>query len=421
MAMRLASLRNPWKSGVLFAILLVTLVAAPAEAQLAGAIFTTESACDGTNVNIFPSKEDVYLDGGPLHEGAAGLPNGEYYVQVTEPNGTLLGTSIGSADETPALVVGGEFAVCYQLSAILIKASDSSPGYDTTTNGGGEYKVWISQTSTFDGGTNKTDNFKVDETEPDSGTLEVIKFYDANVNGINDDGQELTGWEIHIVDGTEYVRSTPVSIIVAPDVYTVTESTPVEPNWVGTTDNPVIVDLAAGETETVEFGNVCLGGGGGHTLGFWSNKNGQATLNDPPCVANNCMASELALLSGLSLRNANGSDFDPGSYSALRTWLLNGTSVNMSYMLSVQLAAMALNVEAGLVDGGAVVYDGDGFVTIASLIAAADAELQADGDTPAGDEPNRSVQEALKNTLDAANNNQNFVQATPCPFSFASN
>jgi hypothetical protein len=410
-------LRNPPKVVLGFVLLVLAAIAAPAEAQLAGAIFTTIDACDGTNINIFADKDDVYLDGGPVKPGAAGLPDGEYYVQVTEPNGTLLGTSIGSGDDTPAVVVGGEFEQCYQLSDILIKASDSTQGYDTTSNAGGEYKVWVSQTSTFDGGTNKTDNFKVDEseTEPPSGTLEVVKFYDANVNGINDDGQPITGWEIHIVDGTEYVRYTPVSIIVAPDVYTVTESTPVEPNWVGTTDNPVIVDLAAGETETVEFGNVCLGGGGGHTLGFWSNKNGQATLND-----GGSMAPELALLSGLHLRNADGSDFDPAGYSALRNWLLNGTAVNMSYMLSVQLAAMALNVEAGFVAGGALVYDGVGFVTIDDLIAAADAALAADGDTPDGD-PNRAIQEALKDTLDAANNNQNFVQASPCPFSFASN
>ena len=413
-------LQNRRAVAVGFALLLLATIAVPADAQLAGAIFTTESACVGTNVNIFADKDDVYLDGGPVRPGAAGLPDGEYYVQVTEPNGTLLGTSLGSGDDTPAVVVGGEFEQCYLLSDILIRASALPgvvAGYDTTSNPGGEYKVWISQVSTFAGGTNKTDNFKVEES--DSGTLEVVKFYDANVNGIDDDGQPIAGWEVRIVDGIDYVRYTPVSIIVAPDVYTVTESTPVEPNWVGTTANPVIVDLAAGETETVAFGNVCLGGGGGHTLGFWSNKNGQATLNDAPCDPS-CIASELALLSSLSLRGASGADFDPATYSSLRTWLLNGTAVNMAYMLSVQLTAMVLNVEAGLVDGGALVYDGSGFVTIDDLIAAAAAELAADGYTPAGD-AGRAIQESLKNTLDAANNNQNFVQASPCPFSFASN
>ena len=31
----------------------------------------------------------------------------------------------------------------------------------------------------------------------------------------------------------------------------------------------------------------------------------------------------------------------------------------------------------------------------------------------------RPYQQALKDTLDDANNNTNFVQSTPCPFSFA--
>src|SRR4051794_11897975 len=107
---------------------------------LSGAIFTTSVACDGTNINIFASKDAVYLDGGPAHTGAAGLPDGEYYVKVTAPDGTLLGTSIGSGDDTPVLVSGGEFSICYQLSTILITAGNSSPGYDTTSNPGGEYK-----------------------------------------------------------------------------------------------------------------------------------------------------------------------------------------------------------------------------------------------------------------------------------------
>jgi len=33
--------------------------------------------------------------------------------------------------------------------------------------------------------------------------------------------------------------------------------------------------------------------------------------------------------------------------------------------------------------------------------------------------PARSYQEALKNALDAGNNNLNFVQTSPCAFSFA--
>lgn len=383
-----------------------------------GAIFTTDSSCNGTNINIFTSKSDVYVDGGPAHAGAAGLPDGFYYIQVTEPGGALLGTSVGSATPTPLHVTNGEFDQCYQLEAVVIKASDSTPGYDDTTNGGGEYKVWVSPNSDFSG--SKTDNFKVKVDVPATGTLNVNKFYDANANGVNDDGQLITGWKIRIIDDVELFRFTPVSVIVAPDDYVVSEFDPAETNWIHTTPNPVNVTVDAGETESVEFGNLCLGPGGGHTLGFWSNKNGQATMNDGGSVC-----SELALLNGLFLRNAAGTRMNFGcDYTAFRNWLLSATATNMAYMLSAQLAAMELNVEAGFVSGSALVYapgtnsaNGLGFATINDLMLEANAELTLHSTALAGDSW-RSYQEALKNALDKANNNQTFVQPTPCPFTF---
>ena len=45
---------------------------------LPGAIFTTDSTCTGVDLNIYATKEDVYIDGGPAHPGAAGLPDGSY-------------------------------------------------------------------------------------------------------------------------------------------------------------------------------------------------------------------------------------------------------------------------------------------------------------------------------------------------------
>src|SRR5258706_5662802 len=70
-----------------------------AYAQLPGAIFTTFSDGTRVNANIYPAKcgpTGVWLDGGPgpnAPQGAAGLPDGDYYFQVTEPSGkTLLST-----------------------------------------------------------------------------------------------------------------------------------------------------------------------------------------------------------------------------------------------------------------------------------------------------------------------------------------
>jgi hypothetical protein len=401
---------------IVLMLLVGTYSVAFADPPLPGAIFTTDSNCSGVNINIFDSKEKVYIDGGPAHEGAAGLPDGYYYVQVTEPNGTLLGTSIGSSNGTPVHVTDGEFDECYQLSAILVKASDSTPGYDTTSNPGGEYKVWVSTVSTFDNDSTKTDNFKVEEENPpEPAELNVIKFYDANANGLNDDSQLITGWKVRIMDDIDYIRYTPVTIYIDPDDYIVTEFFPVDTNWMGTTPNPVYITLEEGDEATVEFGNLCLGAGGGLTLGFWSNKNGKALFG----------CDDLALMVSLNLRNADGTAFDPGNYAAFRTWLLDANATNMANMLSAQLAAMELNVLNENVDGEALIYapgtasgNALGFATVNAIMAEANTELGLHGLTLA-DSPYRSYQEALKNALDKANNNSTFVQPTPCPFSFA--
>jgi hypothetical protein len=243
----------------------------------------------------------------------------------------------------------------------------------------------------------------------------VTKFYDANANGTQDAGEvDLTGWVVTIDNSVHLVRLTPVAEMLEAGEYTVAEATPVEPNWVPTTDTSLALTVIEGQQYDLTFGNVCLGAGGGKTLGYWSNKNGQALIGD----------DDLAALSALHLRNADGTNFDPASKAALKTWLLNATANNMAYMLSAQLAAMALNVHNGLVAGSALVYapgapsaNAAGFLTVDQLIADADAALAADGLTPSGD-ANRALQETLKNALDAANKNLSFVQAEACAFSF---
>jgi len=136
---------------------------------LPGAIFTTDSTCSGVDLNIYASKDLVYLNGGPAHPGAQHLPDGPYYVRVTDPSGSLLlGTSIGSGNDTPFVVSGGVVQGCYQLCSILISGGNPDPncGYDDTNNPGGEYKVWVSLVSTFDNNSTKTDNFNVKADPP---------------------------------------------------------------------------------------------------------------------------------------------------------------------------------------------------------------------------------------------------------------
>lgn len=245
--------------------------------------------------------------------------------------------------------------------------------------------------------------------------LTVDKFYDANTNGVQDGTEpNLADWMVTIDNSVHLVRPTPVAEMLEPGDYVVAEQMPVETNWVATTATSVPLTVEEDQSYDVLFGNVCLGGGGGKTLGYWSNKNGQALVG----------AGDLAMLSGLHLRNADGSNFDPATYPQLRTWLLKATGTNMAYMLSAQLAAMALDVHNGLVSGSALVYapgapsaNAAGFTTVSALMADADASLAAHGSTPSGD-PNRAAQASLKDALDAANNNLSFAQAEPCGFTF---
>jgi hypothetical protein len=262
------------------------------------------------------------------------------------------------------------------------------------------------------------------------------KFYDANLDGMNNDGQIVPGYKITLT-GTA-VNGTSVGPIVdytdaagnysftglIPGDYSVCETAP-NASWVNTTPTCIIFELTPGEIETGnDFGNVCLNGGGGHTIGFWSNRRGRAVMND-----DGSLEPELALLRGLNLRNADASDFDPTTYAQFRTWLLRANGANMAYMLSAQLAAMTLNVEAGFVDPSALVYapellpfapipglDELGFISVGNLMTAANIELGLHGFTPEGS-PDEPYQRALKNSLNTANRDETFLQPTPCPFS----
>jgi len=258
----------------------------------------------------------------------------------------------------------------------------------------------------------------------DQDEIDVIKYYDANANGINDDGQLITGWQVSVSGPVNLSDTTPASFTLGAGNYVVSEATPAQPNWVATTPTSQNVVMPDDGGTTVEFGNVCLGAGGGFTIGFWGNKNGEKTLKD-----GGTLAPELALLAALNLRNENGTNFNPSTYSQLDNWLKGARATNMAYMLSAQLAAIVLNVESGAMSSSALVYAPDlllfavpglnalGFISVSDLITAANTELGLHGVSTASGAI-RSYQGALKDVIDDANNNMNFVQTNPCRFSF---
>ena len=210
---------------------------------LPGAIFTTVE--DGTVVNgntKYESKCEVYLDGGPgpnAPPGAAGLPAGDYYFQVTDPSGKkLLSTDpvsnrrlTVSADGVitaytgvggPAHPTGIDFDQA-ALGAITIQlANDTCPDdFLDTPNNGGVYKAWITPVGngTFEGGgfvgdplqvdnscgngcfhgfipaRSKTDNFKVGDKTP-TFCIDVEKI----IRDKKGDTVPGANWEISVTD-----------------------------------------------------------------------------------------------------------------------------------------------------------------------------------------------------------------------------
>ena len=259
------------------------------------------------------------------------------------------------------------------------------------------------------------------------GEVKVRKFYDANANGIQDAGERsLSAWEMTLTrpnqtSTTKLTNSSGNAVwgLLPPGEYSVAEGVPNESGWVqsaprdalGNPVNPQSVTVVACETSWVKFGNYCTKASGGRTPGFWSNRNGEAKINDEV----DGPLEELALLSALNLVDGAGNPFDPGNYATFRTWLLGSTAVNMAWKLSAHVAAMALNVEAGFVNGNQT------FVpcgcTINELLADANQSL-ADNPLTSAAGPARAEQEQLKNWLDALNNGALVVSSKPCTYSF---
>lgn len=433
-------------------------LSAPLYAQtgpVSGAVFTTGPNCLAVNANIYDAKEYVYLDGGPARAGSAGLLSStSYYVQVTDPNGTtVLGSSVNNAGNVGTRPITtdsvGDVRGCFQLQGIVTSPLTKAPGFDDTPNAGGEYKVWISTDANFSNQYTKTDNFKVKgpgrPTDP-RGKIEIVKFYDANANGDKEYGeQEITGWQVDLMGYP--VKWTPAAYanlaVVGGQSYTAREYQPIQPNWYTTTPMPYSTSPAYLNQMTVfldpdhsykrvEFGNVCTGAGGGYTIGFWSNKNGMSAMKAVPNI--------LSALRGLKLVDAMGNDYEPHQFDdQIRTWILGANAQNMAYMLSVQYAAMYLNIHANPgtpVDPNAMIYAAGtpsankaGFSSVSKVMADAEAALSAkdyhgntqyNGQYTLPGNPYRAIEESIKNALDRANNNATFVlPQSACTATFA--
>lgn len=147
-------------SAMLLVLVIMFAASVPVHAQLSGAIFTTVSNGGRVNANIYPSKDSVYLNGGPppgAPQTAAGLPDGTYVFQVTDPSGkTLLSTDIANCRQftvsagiiTGVVNVGG----CQHVTSVSIDHGATTVQlmpYLDTPNNGGEYKAWATPVANY--------------------------------------------------------------------------------------------------------------------------------------------------------------------------------------------------------------------------------------------------------------------------------
>ena len=207
------------------AIILGALGAAVVSAPLiahapSGAIFTTVADGSEVNFNIDPNKDAVYLDGGPgpgAPQTAAGLDDGRYVFQVTDPSGKrLLSTDAAKCrqfDVNAGIITGVVATGCQHQTGFDLDHGATTVQlmpYADTPNPGGVYKVWATLALNYRCSLNvvdcgykpganvhgfvpsdsKTDNFKV----KNGGVAQEIdtRFFD-DVNGNNywDAGEPL--------------------------------------------------------------------------------------------------------------------------------------------------------------------------------------------------------------------------------------
>lgn len=370
----------------------------------------------------------VDSDGDGVHD------NGETHDVVTATTDGVDGVYTYTEEVSNDVLAGG---ISYEVQEV------TQTGW-TQTYGNEGYSDSFGTGDTADVGVANFGNFK---------NIDICgtKFYDNNADGIKNDSAVVEGWTIVLYSDNNTASD-------ASDDWTTTTTTGADGTYCFTNLGPgsyAVIEAAGGagwiqtygigghevtassgvNSDGNDYGNLLeCKGSGGVTLGYWSNKNGQAVLNADG------FTDDKTLLNTLYLKNANGTDYCATTSSALKTWLLNATATNMAYMLSAQLATTELSMlEAGtgsfvglngsqIIDTGTlltayagqitglnVVVDGanvtHGFITINDLMAAANYQLQIDLDGLAlAGAGNRPIEEALKTALDLLNNNLlNFV------------
>jgi hypothetical protein len=245
-------------------------------------------------------------------------------------------------------------------------------------------------------------------------------FYDANLNGVRDDGEcAMPGRLITIMGPNDTINVTTDAIggfchsCITPGKYTVCQALPQSTGtsrWITTTPCRTR-DVT--QPWKPAFGSALSSITGGRSIGYWSNKRGGDSIT----------ADDLSRLRSLNLRNPNGSNFDPISASQYQSWLTGAGGANAAYRLSEELSALKLNVAHGLdirsseVDSAGSILAmteyancllGDPIGDCGGLLAG------QNGSATAAPGPLRTEQERVKDIIQKINDRAFFIQAPPC-------
>jgi len=216
--------------------LLLMLARSPAHgdgAPLPGAIWTTLADGSSVDANIYADKNDVYLNGGPDHDGSA-LPAGTHVFQVTNPSGSTLLSIDNASCRQVTVDDSGRFSGVVGASGCQHPVgTDIATGaktvrlmpYGDTPNPGGEYKAWLTPLSAFRNcgasldtlgsvgfcGATKTDNFKVRLPSTPTATLTATRTPTATITPTATHTPTATSTPTAILTATSTSTHTPTA------------------------------------------------------------------------------------------------------------------------------------------------------------------------------------------------------------------
>jgi len=358
-------------------------------------------------------------------------PSGSYYVHVTDQlNG--LGDQVLSLNDPLDRYV----TVTNMGGGVILLSVPNNPGLEMGDglNGLGDslplgyfrpnmedeclYKAWLGDTWNepvkhdfpyllLPGSVRSFSYFRIGDGS--GSTISGLVFDDLDANGMQDLGEPgLAGVEVQLigVNGTTSTTSSAdgsyVFLGVTYGDYEIVQIVDPLSGRVATTPSSSFLSvLGCGLAPGDDFGQTLENTScDGHTIGFWRNRHGINLVE-----SNNLLAD----LGSLNVVDADGEYFTTNSTNEYKDWMKRARATNMAYMLSAQLTAMHFNVSVGFVGGNCMIDDPNlGQVTISSVIDLAIDSLGTDPYTPSG-HAQRGYQEQLKNALDNANNNQNWL------------